>query len=168
MDRGSVQIYFGSGRGKTTAAIGQAIKAASQGKSVFVIQFLKEKKEDEISFLARLEPEIKLFRFEKTEESFQNLTEDEQAEEIQHLKNGMNFAKKVVVTEECDVLVLDEVLGLMDYGIVTAEDLRSLIGMSQEGMRLIFTGSRSGEEIWDVVDEAVELVPRKTTIDNRI
>lgn len=96
MDRGSVQIYFGSGRGKTTAAIGQAIKAASQGKSVFVIQFLKEKKEDEISFLARLEPEIKLFRFEKTEESFQNLTEDEQAEEIQHLKNGMNFAKKVV------------------------------------------------------------------------
>ena len=43
MDRGSVQIYFGSGRGKTTAAIGQAIKAASQGKSVFVIQFLKEK-----------------------------------------------------------------------------------------------------------------------------
>ena len=85
MDRGSVQIYFGSGRGKTTAAIGQAIKAASQGKSVFVIQFLKEKKEDEISFLARLEPEIKLFRFEKTEESFQNLTEDEQAEEIQHL-----------------------------------------------------------------------------------
>ena len=155
MDRGSVQIYFGSGRGKTTAAIGQAIKAASQGKSVFVIQFLKEKKEDEISFLARLEPEIKLFRFEK-------------AEEIQHLKNGMNFAKKVVVTEECDVLVLDEVLGLMDYGIVTAEDLRSLIGMSREGMRLIFTGSRSGEEIWDVVDEAVELVPRKTTIDNRI
>lgn len=68
--------------------LARAIKAASQGKSVFVIQFLKEKKEDEISFLARLEPEIKLFRFEKTEESFQNLTEDEQAEEIQHLKNG--------------------------------------------------------------------------------
>lgn len=84
-------MYYGQGfsadlfwlwkRPRTTAAIGQADKAASQGKSVFVIQFLKEKKEDEISFLARLEPEIKLFRFEKTEESFQNLTEDEQAEE---------------------------------------------------------------------------------------
>ena len=168
MKEGKLQIYCGHGKGKTTAAIGQAIREASKGRSVFIVQFLKGKQEEEISFIKRLEPEIKLFRFEKTEESFQNLTEDEQAEEIQHLKNGMNFAKKVVVTEECDVLVLDEVLGLMDYGIVTAEDLRSLIGMSREGMRLIFTGSRSGEEIWDVVDEAVELVPRKTTIDNRI
>ncbi len=78
------------------------------------------------------------FGLRRQKSPFENLTEDEQAEEIQHLKNGMNFAKKVVVTEECDVLVLDEVLGLMDYGIVTAEDLRSLIGMSREGMRLIF------------------------------
>lgn len=112
-------------------------QSSQPGEKCFCDPVFKRKKEDEISFLARLEPEIKLFRFEKTEESFQNLTEDEQAEEIQHLKNGMNFAKKVVVTEECDVLVLDEVLGLMDYGIVTAEDLRSLIGMSREGMRLI-------------------------------
>ncbi|MDY3920234.1 MAG: cob(I)yrinic acid a,c-diamide adenosyltransferase [Candidatus Limivivens sp.] len=168
MDKGSVQIYFGAGKGKTTAAIGQAIKAASQGKTVFVIQFLKEKKEDEISFLARLEPEIKLFRFEKSTESYGNLSEDEQAEEIKNLLNGLNFAKKVLVTEECDVLVLDEVLGLMDYGIVTAEDLRGLINASNEGTRLIFTGSSPGKEIWDLADEVIELVPRKTEIDKTI
>lgn len=162
MERGSVQIYFGTGRGKTTAAIGQAIKAASQGKSVIVIQFLKEKKEDEISFLARLEPEIKLFRFQKSAERYEDLSPEEREEENQNLKNGMNFARKVLVTEECDVLVLDEVLGLMDFGIVTAEEIRELIGLSRENTHLIFTGSSGGEEIWDLAEEVIELVPRKT------
>lgn len=161
MSKGSVQIYFGTGRGKTTAAIGQAIKAASQGKSVIVIQFLKEKKEDEISFLARLEPEIKLFRFQRSAERYEDLTEEERLDENQNLKNGMNFARKVILTEECDVLVLDEVLGLMDFGIVTAEEIRGLIESSDEDMHLIFTGSHGGEEIWDLAEEVVELVPRK-------
>lgn len=62
MNRGLVQVYCGGGKGKTTAALGQGIRAASQGKSVIIIQFLKRKNEEEIDFIRRLEPEIKLFR----------------------------------------------------------------------------------------------------------
>lgn len=127
MDKGTVHIYYGTGKGKTTAAIGQAIKTASEGKTAFVIQFLKERKEDEIGFLKRLEPEVKLFRFQKSVLSYGDLSDEEQADENQNLRNGLNFAKKVLVTEECDVLVLDEVLGLLRYGIVTAEELRQVI-----------------------------------------
>ena len=61
MDKGLVHIIFGEGRGKTTSAIGQAIRAASEGKSVIIIQFLKEKQRDDIGFIRRLEPEIKGF-----------------------------------------------------------------------------------------------------------
>ena len=63
MDKGTVHIYCGKGKGKTTAAIGQAIKAACEGRNVVIIEFLKAKEEDELGFLKRLEPEIKVFRF---------------------------------------------------------------------------------------------------------
>ena len=59
MDRGNLQIYFGSGKGKTTAALGQAIREASGGKTVIIVQFLKGKQPEQVSFIQRLEPEIK-------------------------------------------------------------------------------------------------------------
>ena len=51
MDKGTVHIYCGKGKGKTTAAIGQAIKAACEGRNVVIIEFLKAKEEDELGFL---------------------------------------------------------------------------------------------------------------------
>ena len=129
MREGKLQIYCGSGKGKTTAALGQAIKEASLGRSVFIVQFMKCRKADEeISFIQRLEPEIKLFRFQRREAAFENLEPEEQQEEIMNMKNGLNFAKKVLATGECDVLILDEVLGLVEKGIVSAEEVHELLG----------------------------------------
>ena len=125
MDRGNLQIYFGNGRGKTTAAIGQAIREASAGKTVFIVQFLKGRQPEQISFIQRLEPEIKLFRFQRREAAFEELDAKEREEEVMNMKNGLNFAKKVLATGECDVLVLDEILGLLDYGIAEVSDIRA-------------------------------------------
>lgn len=161
MDKGSVHIYCGAGRGKTTVALGQGIRAASQGKSVIIIQFLKEKNMDEIGFVRRLEPEVKLFRFEKSSASFQDMTEEERQEERQNLKNGLNFAKKVLVTEECDVLILDEVLGLIEYGIASVEDIRTIIEARSEEAELILTGNYSTENLWKYADTVTEMVTKK-------
>lgn len=123
-----VHIFCGAGMGKTSAALGRGIRQAGAGKNVVVIQFLKEKQSEGTSeFFRRLEPEVKLFRFEKFPENFESLTEREKEDEIQNIKNGLNFAKKVLVTEECDVLILDEILGLTEKGIVSIEELRNLI-----------------------------------------
>ena len=75
MDKKYIHIYCGTGEGKSSAAIGQGIKAACAGKNVFVIQFLKGKAESELDFLKRLEPEIKLFSFDKFPERFNELSE---------------------------------------------------------------------------------------------
>ena len=96
MDKGSIHIYCGEGKGKTTAAIGQGIQEASQGRSVIIIQFMKERNAEAIGFVQRLEPEIKLFRFQKAEEAFEDLPDAEKAEEIKNLKNALNFARKVL------------------------------------------------------------------------
>ena len=167
MKEGKLQIYCGNGKGKTTAAIGQAIREASKGRSVFIVQFLKGKQEEEISFIKRLEPEIKLFRFQKREEAFENLTEQEKEEENLNIKNGLNFARKVIQTEECDVLILDEILGLTDRGIVTIDELKKLINQLGSGMELYLTGTSRCEELWPYVDEVTEMTtPYRRTSDS--
>ncbi len=153
-----IHIFCGRGRGKTSAAIGQAILAASEGKSVFVIQFLKERNTENLEYLRQLEPDIKVFRFEKYEKSYQELTPQEREEEVFNLKNGLNFAKKVLSTEESDVVVLDEVLGMVEYGIITEEELKGVIEQTGEETQLIMTGISRCEGLWPLVDEVTEAV----------
>ena len=152
METGLIQIYCGDGRGKTTAAIGQAIRAASQGKTVAIIQFLKGRNEEEISFIKRLEPEIKLFRFEKSDEFYDQLSQTQQSEEVMNIRNGINFARKVVQTGGYEVLILDELLGLLDNKIITMEDIREITEHKSEEMELIFTGRSINDEIMELAD----------------
>ncbi len=152
METGLIQIYCGDGRGKTTAAIGQAMRAASQGKTVTIIQFLKGRNEEEINFIKRLEPEIKLFRFEKSDEFYDQLSQTQQSEEVMNIRNGINFARKVVQTRGCDVLILDELLGLLDNKIITMDDIREITEHKSEDMELIFTGRFINDELMEIAD----------------
>ena len=159
MGRRYVHIFCGTGMGKTSAALGKGLREASVGKNVVLIQFLKEKQSGEtMDFFKRLEPEVKLFRFEKFPENYESLTVREQEDEVRNIKNGLNFAKKVLMTEECDVLILDEILGLTDKGIVTIEELRGLIDAVGEDTELYLTGNCRCEQLWPYVDEVTELV----------
>ena len=75
MAKGLVNIYAGDGKGKSPAALGRALQDAMEGKSVVVLQFLKGNGMKSQDFLRRMEPEIKLFCFEKSDESYENLSE---------------------------------------------------------------------------------------------
>ena len=147
MGKRIVQVFYGPGKGKTSAAVGQCIRAASLGQSVIIIQFLKGKDAEEFNFLERLEPDIKLFRFEKSEESYDSLLPSQKKEEQQNILNGFNFAKKVIDTGECDVLVLDEVLGLLDFGIIEVSDIIKLIELRDDYTRLVLTGRNLPQEL---------------------
>lgn len=153
MGKGKVYIYTGNGHGKTPAALGRALQAAEKGDSVVIIQFLKGKGLENSEFIRRLEPEIKLFRFEKSDENFQSLSEEEKREAIMNIKNGMNYAKKVLSTGECDLLILDEVLGLIDNQIITEEELHNLVKYKQDDTTIIMTGITLNDDICILADE---------------
>lgn len=155
MEKGLIQVYGGDGHGKSAAAMGRAIQLASAGKSVVIINFLKRNQNEE--FLKRLEPEIKIFRFEKSEEEFSQLSDERKQEEIQNIKNGLNFAKKVLATGECSLLILDEVLGLIDNGIITMEDLRHIIDAKSEDVGIIMTGIHLSNEVCQIADEIYQI-----------
>lgn len=161
MSSGVVQIYYGDGHGKSTAALGNAIHAASEGKSVIVIQFLKGKMEKELEFLQRLEPEIKFFRFSKSDAPFDELGEDEKKEESINLKNGFNYGKKVVSTGACDMIIFDEILGLLDHKVITIEDIRSMMECRPEEMDIIFTGRILQDGVREFADEIYNIAPEK-------
>ena len=151
MEQGVVQIYSGEGHGKSAAALGRAIQVASAGKNVVIINFLKGTQNEE--FIKRLEPEIKVFRFEKSEEEFAQLSEERQQEEIHNIKNGLNFAKKVLTTGECSLLILDEVLGLIDNGIISVEDLKNIMEAKSDDVSIILTGIRLEDNVCALADE---------------
>jgi cob(I)alamin adenosyltransferase len=147
-----VQVYYGDGQGKTTAAVGQSIRAASKGLRTIIIQFLKGCDTEEFSYIQKLEPDIRLFRFEKSEVCYSDLSEEEQEEERKNIINGFNFARKVLNAGECDMLVLDEVLGLVDLGIITVSDIINLIDMKEDYYKLVLTGMHMPEELVEYAD----------------
>lgn len=155
-----VQIYYGNGKGKTTAAMGQSIRAASKGLRTIVIQFLKGKDSQEFSYLKKLEPDIKLFRFEKAEEYYGDLLPEEQEEERKNIINGLNFARKVLKAGECDMLVLDEVLGLVDLEIITIDDIIELINLRDDYFKLVMTGLNMPPELEEYAD-MISLIEQK-------
>ncbi len=158
MKKGTIHIYSGDGHGKSPAALGRAVQVACHGKSVVIIQFLKGKGLEDSDFLKRLEPEIKLFRFEKSDDNFAELSEEQKSEEIGNIMNGYNFAKKVLSTGECDLLILDEVLGLIDNNIITVEELKNLLeARTNEETDIIITGITLNDDVCALADEVTRM-----------
>lgn len=163
MDSGKVQIYYGDGRGKTTAALGYALQTAIAGGNVFVIQFLKGRMATESVFLQRLEPEIKVFHFEKSEERYEELSDQEKLEENMNLKNGVNFARKVLMNDECTLLILDELLGVIDNGVVSREDIESLFRAKADEAQIIVTGRNLPDYMREFADDIYQIHTEKSS-----
>ncbi|MGN8801269.1 cob(I)yrinic acid a,c-diamide adenosyltransferase [Candidatus Merdisoma sp. HCP28S3_D10] len=161
MGKAHVTVFCGEGKGKTSAALGQGIFGASAGKSVIIIQFLKGKVGERIDFIKRLEPEIKVFCFEKSDLSFEELSPEEQQEEIMNIRNGMNFARKVLTTDGCDILILDEVLGLVDKGIISIEEMKALLEAGDGDTELVLTGIKMFDELYPYADDVFCINTRK-------
>ena len=157
MKKGMIQIYSGEGHGKSPAALGRAIQTACTGGYVVIIQFLKGIGLSESEFVKRLEPEIKIFRFEKSDEDFMSLSDERKTEECYNIRNGLNYARKVINTGECSLLILDEVLGIIDNGIITVEELKNLLASKPEEMDIIMTGITLNDAVCILADEVTKI-----------
>ncbi|WP_070000796.1 cob(I)yrinic acid a,c-diamide adenosyltransferase [Cellulosilyticum sp. I15G10I2] len=140
MKNGLVQVYYGDGKGKTTSAVGLGIRAVGNNYKVIMIQFLKNDLAGECKIIRDLEPYFKVFHFEKEHGLTWTLTEEEKEELRSETKNALNFAIKVMDTAECDVLILDEILNVVEEGIIAETELCELIDHKPDEMELVLTG----------------------------
>ncbi len=114
MRKGKIIVYYGGGKGKTCVAVGRGLRAIGDGLRVVMIQFMDYYNSREMSLLKKLEPDFRIFRFEKDrsgEEVCSAEVDSTVRKEISgEIRNAYNFAKKIVDTGECEMLMLDGVL----------------------------------------------------------
>jgi cob(I)alamin adenosyltransferase len=162
MKSGRVIAYYGNGRGKTSSALGYALAEAGKGDTAIIISFLKQKDNDVSEFMKRLEPEIRVFRFQKSEKIYDDLTEEERMEENGNMMNGLNYARKTLANGDCSVLVLDEILGLLDREIISMDEMKILLDRREPETDLILTGRVLHDELLPYIDEAFEISVTKS------
>lgn len=156
MSTGKLEIIYGEGSGKTAMALGKGLEALSEQQRVTVIQFLKGRQTSEV--MKRLEPEMKVFRFEKSGCNYDELSDLARQEESANIRNGVNYARKVLATGECGLLILDEVLGVVDQDILLESELEQLLE-SRGDVDVILTGRVLPERLAAMADR-IERITR--------
>jgi len=141
MEKGLVQIYTGEGKGKTTAAIGQAVRARGRGLKVLLIQFLKEKKgSGEISLLENLGVKV-ICKGGKYKWLFLNKIGENERKKIR--KEWTTLLDKItqkILAQRYDLLILDEINVVVHYGLINEDRLINFIKKKPEGLEIILTG----------------------------
>ncbi len=167
MQKGLIHVYYGYGKGKTTAALGLALRASGSGKKVVIVQFLKESSTSELNSL-RLLPNIAVLRGTGAKDFVVNMT-PEQLEETRRIQNS-NLTKAVdsVKSGGCDLLILDEALDAFQLELINGDMFRELVFNKPEALELVITGHKPDEEIIGRADYVTEMVKIKHPYDKGI
>ncbi len=168
MDKGLVQIYTGEGKGKTTAAFGQAMRAAGRGLSVEILQFLKGRDSGEVLFLREQSSRISVQRFNSLRKMPWKMNTYELAILGEETKKGMEQARQIATDGNCDLLILDEIIGACNKGIVTIDDIEDVITMAQGNMEIILTGRHADEKLVAIADLVTEMKKIKHPFDRGV
>lgn len=156
LKEGYVQIYTGDGKGKTTAAMGLAIRAVGEGLKVAIIQFLKARPTGEIFSIEKLD-NIETFRFQKSTKFTWELNEEERKIYIDETREAYNFAMKMIRERKYDLLILDEILAARNEAFLTTEDILRLIDNKKSDMELVITGRNAPDELIEKADLVTEM-----------
>lgn len=162
-----IHVYCGDGKGKTTAALGLAIRFAGSGRRVYVLQFLKGTPSSELSILARL-PEITVQR--NTEDfgfSFAMTPEQKQKATAMHNQH-LNEAVQACQTGEYGMLVLDEGIGALSAGLLDGVLLYDFLHTKPCGLEVVLTGRNPPDRLLELADYVSEIRKIKHPFDRGI
>ena len=166
--KGLIHFYYGDGKGKTTAALGLALRASGCGQNVVIVQFLKDWKCGELSSLA-LVPNVIVFRGKSSGGVFFHEMSDEEkaATKIIHNEN-LNKALELHRNGQCDMLILDEAIDAYQLGALDASLFEGLISDKPKSLELVITGHNQDVHLLKHADYVTEMVKHKHPYDEGI
>ena len=162
-----LQIYTGDGKGKTTASIGQGIRAAGRGYRVCMVQFLKGGPTGELEIIKNI-PNFNIFRFESPRDFVWNLKGDEIEELKLEIKEGYKFIIKTLENNECDLLIIDEIMGVLSYDFITKEEVIKLLESNKNNIEIVMTGRNVPDYLVERADLITEMKPIKHYFDKGV
>lgn len=152
--RGLIHIYCGDGKGKTSAAVGLAVRAAGRGKQVVIARFLKTEDSGEVAVLRKI-PGIHVIPCRKSFGFVFSMNEAEKREAAAY--NRELFCEAVRLSENAGLLILDEIMAAVRYGMVLEEELSSFLEKKPEGLEVVLTGRDPSETLLAAADYVSEI-----------
>jgi cob(I)alamin adenosyltransferase len=166
MKKGLIQVYTGNGKGKTTAALGLALRAVGHGLKVLMIQFMKGNvRYGELESAKKLAPYLTIKQVGR--ETFISKSNPDQ-KDLQLAREGLSMAIKATQNKEYDIVILDEINLAIDYGLIPLKDLLHLMDSKPETVELILTGRDVRREILERADLVTDMVDRKHYYDKGV
>ncbi len=167
MAKGLIHLYYGYGKGKTTAALGLSMRAAGSGKNVVIVQFLKETNTSELASFSHI-PNITILRGTAAKGFVRNMT-PEQIEETRKMQNAnLHSALDRVKSGSCDLLILDEALDAYQLGMIDSELFWDTILNKPEDLEIVITGHKPDQKLIDVANYVTEMVKIKHPYDKGV
>lgn len=160
---GKIHIYYGHGKGKTTAAVGQVIRAAGSGLRVLVFQFLKDNSSGERAILEQI-PNITCLPGRDRVKFYSQMNGEEKAE-LKHY-NTKALDEIVKFCSPFDVLFLDEILCAVQLNLLSEDKLLRFLEQKPRGLEILMTGHDISERMLGIADYATEMVKIKHPYDN--
>ena len=153
--RGYVQVYTGTGKGKTTAALGLCLRAAGHGFRSHIVQFMKGQIDyGELRAVLKLGGLVTITQAGRA--SFVH-KENPDPEDLRLARQALVLAEEVVRRAELDIVVLDEILCALDFKLVTEAEVLDLIRKKPEKLELVLTGRGATEAIISAADLVTEM-----------
>jgi cob(I)alamin adenosyltransferase len=152
-EQGYVQIYTGDGKGKTTAAIGLAVRAAGAGLRVFIAQFIKKGRYSEIQALESFGERIVCRQYGRGRWIRGQSSDDD----IALARRGLEEARGIIESAEYQVVILDEILMATWLRLLQVEELIELIDIKPACVELVLTGRRADPRLIERADLVTEM-----------
>lgn len=164
---GLIHIYCGDGKGKTTAAVGLAVRCAGRGNKVLLVQFLKSRDSGELYSLAKL-PDIEVMRGKESKKfTFQMNEEEKHALIIEHNKMFEQVLEKIK-NGGYSLLILDEVIGALNAKVFEMPKLIEFLRHKPENLEVVLTGRNPAPELVEIADYVSEMRKVKHPMDKGI
>jgi len=151
--KGYVQVYTGNGKGKTTAALGLALRAAGANMKVYIAQFVKGMKYSEINALAKLQDFITVKQYGR--KGF--IKRDPDEEDIQAAREGLHEVREIMCSGEYQMIILDEANIATSYNLFSVDELLDFIEAKPGGVELVITGRTADPRIIEKADLVTEM-----------
>jgi cob(I)alamin adenosyltransferase len=153
--KGCVHIYTGNGKGKTTAALGLALRAAGHGLKTIMVQFMKGQHYGELDSVKNLGGLVTIEQFGHPQ--FCRLTDPPDEADVKRAQAAIERIKKIIREKGCDILVLDEVMTAIMFNLITEAQVYEIIRSRPSGMEIVLTGRSVNTNLYDAADLVTEM-----------